>query len=240
MYRNELYNHYRLKFDDGNNEIAINTYRGWSSIYRKLFAEYLPENRKSNILELGGGYGFFLYFLKEEGFNNCLGIDISKESIDVAKQNGIDNIDYAELQDFLIGKSKMYDVIVAIDVLEHFEKNEVFLLLQRIYESLKGGGILLLQVPNGNYPFGLIYQYGDFTHETIFSPNSMRQILSVVGFKNILVKPCDNYLLKRIPTYQYLIWRMIRKIISFYIRFETNPQINILSPNFIAVGHKTN
>lgn len=238
MYRRELYNN-RLKSNvEDHVTITVDTYRGWSSVYRRLYAKYLPKDKESSILELGAGYGFFLYFLKENGFNNIFGIDISSEPIEIAKKNGINNIIYADIQDFLSSKEKAYDLIVAIDVLEHFKKEEVFNLLQKIYSSLREEGILLLQVPNGDYPFGGGYQHGDFTHETTFTPKNMRQILQVIGFKNILFKQCDNYLFNPMPFYRRFFWQMFRKIIRFYIYFETNERINILSPNFIAIAQK--
>lgn len=236
MYRKELYNNYRTRFDDEKEKITLSGHKDYISYLKKTYAQYLPKDKSSRILELAAGYGFFLFFLREEGYSNCLGIEISRESINIAKRLGIDNIKCADIKFFLRDKDTLYDVIVAIDVLEHFHKDEVFLLLQRIHAALKDNGILLLQVPNGHYPFGGIYLHGDFTHETIFSPVSMRQILRVVGFDNVMVRSCDTYKIK--PFYRYLFWKMIRKIVKFYIKFETFQRIDILSPNFIAVGKR--
>ena len=238
MFRKELYNCCQSKTEIENNKITLNNYRGWSSVYKKLYSGYLPKDKNASILELGSGYGFFLYFLREEGFRNTLGIDVSRVSIDIAKKNGIENIFCTEIYDFLIGKGKTYDLIVAIDVLEHFKKNEVFELLKNIHSALRNGGALLLQLPNGYYPFGNIYQYGDFTHETFFTPNSLQQIFRFIGFDNMLFKPCDNYLLMPHSFYQKFLWRTIQRIIRFYIKFETNQNIDILSPNFIAIAQK--
>lgn len=236
MYRKEFYNNYKTRFDDPKKEIKLSDYSSYITYLRKTYTQYLPKDNSSRILELGAGYGFLLYVLKQEGYNNCLGIEISRESIDIAKNLGIDNIITADIKYFLNDKDNLYDVIVAIDVLEHFRKDEVFIILKDIYKTLKDNGRLLLQVPNGYYPFVGIYLHGDFTHETIFTPESLRQVLQTVGFDSVLLKSCDTHKTK--PYYKYLFWKMIKKSIRSYISFETGQKMEILTPNFIALAQK--
>jgi len=66
---------------------------------------------------------------------------------------------------FLKNTDKVYDVICAFDLLEHFHKDELLDLLGLIHSRLTLGGIFVFRTPNGEGPFVGRYRYGDFTHE---------------------------------------------------------------------------
>jgi len=234
----KFYNKYLTHHKSGQQEISLETYSGYISYLKKTFIQYLPKDKSSKVLELGAGYGLFLHCLKEEGYENCLGIDVSSESLKIAKNLGIDNIKKMNAKSYLKNVEGYFDAVVAIDFFEHFNKNDIIAILRDTYSALTNNGVLLIQVPNGIYPFGGIYQHGDFTHETTFSPESMMQVLRIAGFDSVLLKSSKTHKTK--PYYKYLLWRMIKKMVGFYISFETHQKMDILTPNFIAIGKKTN
>ncbi len=77
----------------------------------------------------------------------------------------------------------LYDVIISFDILEHFTKQEVFILVDKIYQALKPDGKLLLHVSNGEVIFSGSVFWSDLTHETCFTKQSISQLIRLVGFK---------------------------------------------------------
>ena len=88
----------------------------------------------------------------------------------------------ADALEHLARNENAYGLIVAIDVIEHFSKEELIRLLHKVRAALKPNGMFLLQTPNGGglLPNSIIY--GDMTHFTILSLDSIRQVLRLVGF----------------------------------------------------------
>lgn len=77
---------------------------------------------------------------------------------------------------------------LAIDIIEHFKKDEILEILKLIYDSLNKKGILIIKTPNSETIFSGRYHYWDFTHEIIFNKTSLMQILSLTGFNNFVFK----------------------------------------------------
>ena len=46
---------------------------------------------------------------------------------------------------------------------------------------LKPGGAIVLKMPNAGSPWGLQFQFGDLTHLTGYTPDSIRQMATAVG-----------------------------------------------------------
>lgn len=79
-----------------------------------------------------------------------------------------------------------FDIVVMIDLLEHFKKDEALELMHLTHKALKNGGFFLIRTPNAENPlFGRFYD--DFTHETPFTRSSLRQILASLGFQVLKV-----------------------------------------------------
>lgn len=123
--------------------------------YRSLH-EFLVEqiqkhhggNRRLRVLDAGCGTGGFLRFLRERGYDDIAGVDISPLAVEFCRGRGLaveqDSISnpapYARLGPF--------DVIVSMDVicsLPTEEERERFLRAAR--GALKEGGMLLVQTP---------------------------------------------------------------------------------------------
>jgi 2-polyprenyl-3-methyl-5-hydroxy-6-metoxy-1,4-benzoquinol methylase len=154
----------------------------WSKGYfRAHFSHLLPENKHANILEVGCGYGRYIKTMLEMGYTNCYGIDLSREQISYAKTKlGLSNVELADALDWLNGKESMFDCILGLDILEHFQTVDLLRLGEKIYRALKPGGSVIFQVPNGMSPLNPVI-YGDLTHIRAFTPQSMQQFLLNVG-----------------------------------------------------------
>ncbi len=249
-YRDKLYSKYvstqtsRL-YGKQNFDSIKKQFPAWQS----YFGKFLPQNKNVKILDIGCGNGGFVYWLQRLGYQNAEGIDISKEQIEVAQKLGIKNIRQEDIKKFLnfgtsdvLGTSEVqsikYDIIFCRDVLEHFNKEEILDILEKIYKILNNNGVLVIQAPNAESSFSGKIRYGDFTHEISFTETSIRQILLATGFREITIysQPPVIHGLKSLI--RYLLWRLIELKLRFYLLVETGSSQGIFTQNLIAVAKK--
>lgn len=141
----------------------------------------LIKKDKKNLLDLGLGYGFLETELTKKRRNLKLsGIDISKEAIKLIrkKSNGT----------FKLGKvtkipfKEKFDVIVALEVLEHIRATEVFSVYREITRLIKRNGQLIISVPiNEKYT----NHYNPNKHMRRYTKELIIAELKLAGFKII-------------------------------------------------------
>ena len=78
-------------------------------------------------------------------------------------------------------EEQSYDRVALFDVLEHFTAEEGLRLLRQVGGILRPGGNVIIKVPNAASPWGLQFQFGDLTHKTAYSPDSLRQQAIAAG-----------------------------------------------------------
>jgi SAM-dependent methyltransferase len=195
----------------------------------------LPKD--ASILELGCGAGNFLAILKEAGFCHCEGIDVSQEQVDLAKEQGLP-VSSEDVFDHLDKLSDRYAAIVAIDFFEHFSKSELVKLGQLLSKALETGGILILQTPNGKSPFALRNIYGDLTHLTIFSDESIGQWLGAAGFSNIRIFSPHPALVNWKDSIRVFGRKLILVCLWWKTFLVTGRRESVLGENLIAVAEK--
>jgi 2-polyprenyl-3-methyl-5-hydroxy-6-metoxy-1,4-benzoquinol methylase len=184
-YKSVFYNNYVSRFKKEESSRSINELQKYWQWCRYKFSPLLADLQKSDpILELGCGPGYVLDFLYQSGFTNIEGIDISAEQIAQVKNPNIHAM-VGDAFEFLAKAENNYSAIIALDFIEHFSKDEAIKIMELIHKALKPNGILVLQTPNGQgmAPFEIIY--GDLTHSTIFTPNSLKQLLGLNSFHSI-------------------------------------------------------
>ncbi len=86
---------------------------------------------------------------------------------------------------FLQEHPSTYHMITMNDILEHVPKNETVNLLKRVLGALHPGGQAVINVPQVSGFASLFCRYNDFTHETLFTEMSLKQVLSLAGFSDI-------------------------------------------------------
>lgn len=174
------------------------------------------------------------------GYTKVRGIDVSQEQVSAARVLGIKGVEQGNLIEVLDGiESGSQDVVVTFDVIEHFTKQELVFLVEKIKQVLRPKGRWIIHTPNGESPFAARMRYWDFTHETVFTRTSLSQMLMAYGFNTVRCyedKPVAHGLKSFI---RYLLWALIRSMLLLYIAAETGEldRQAIFSQNFIAVAY---
>jgi 2-polyprenyl-3-methyl-5-hydroxy-6-metoxy-1,4-benzoquinol methylase len=168
---------------------------------RHNYGAMLPSDRAAVILDIGPGYGELMQWLSATlGYQHVHGIDLSKEVVEACNRimPGCATA-VTDTRAYLEERRRYYDCIFMIHVLEHVPKPDVLPLLRAVRESLKHGGLLILEVPNMANPItGLRTRYDDFTHECGYTEMSLRHVLSLSGFERVDVRgiaiPRDSFM----------------------------------------------
>jgi SAM-dependent methyltransferase len=136
------------------------------------------------VLEIGFGNGRFLAWAKAQGAD-VHGLEINPDMLDAATHHGY-AVRNASLGD-LVGERASYDLIVAFDVLEHWDTDELIANFRHVADLLGAGGVFLARFPNGHSPFGRIYQHGDFTHKSVISAFKIDYLAGLCGLEVVRV-----------------------------------------------------
>ncbi len=202
------------------------------------FKSFFQKNigKKSNILDLGCGYGSFLYFLQSHRYENVTGVDISTEELAVcATFFKSSKLHQKDIFEFIHDTKDKFDVVYLSHVLEHIKKDQLFDFLEGVKNILTDDGFFIIVAPNSAAYFNAAAnRYGDLTHELGFTEISLRQLLMVAGFKRIQIR---NFF--GVGT----MWLNIIRKVTLFI-FELFVQVlgydkqNIYTPSIIAIVQK--
>lgn len=237
--KKSIYNDYIRTQLSGIRDISQKSLDRQMIYYDGYFKRFLPQDKKAEILDLGSGYGSLLYYLQKKGFIHAQGVEISAEQVELASKYGIKNLTVGSIIDFLENSHQSFTLIFMIDALEHFNKEDILKILELIRLRLQPGGLLVLQVPNADGPFGGRYRYYDFTHEIAFTSKSISQVLKLSQFSEVKVHPMEPIVWGGISLARFILWKLIRTVLVFYLAVETGSFNGyILTQNLIAVAKK--
>lgn len=130
-----------------------------------------------SVLEIGFGHGAFMAYARQRKWQ-VTGIEINAVEMKAAARSGyrvfgaIDEIPVDE----------RFDLVVAFDVLEHLDVEQMLDLLAKLHTRLTPIGRFIARFPNGDSPFGLPNQHGDMTHRTVVTRSKLTQIAAQAGF----------------------------------------------------------
>jgi len=190
FYPEESYYSYHVNYDP---EVK------WKEVLRKLL--FLNSKTKDPVfkrpgamLDIGCGNGWFIYKMKNLGWN-VKGVEPSKAGAEAGRRIGGLDIHHGDLLTANY-PSDSFDYIRSNHSFEHISNpNEV---LDEIYRILKPGGKVFIGVPNinsytGNLFKGYWYYLGAPVHTFNYSNRNLSSLLAKHNFKNIKVNFNSNY-----------------------------------------------
>ncbi|MFX1538191.1 MAG: class I SAM-dependent methyltransferase [Promethearchaeota archaeon] len=137
------------------------------------------------ILEIGCGYGFLLREFQDG--NQLYGIDISEFAIKQTHEYLNAKLNVHDIQES-VPFNQNFDLILAIDVLEHLSKLETA--LTNIKQMMHSKTLLVIEIPlfTGSFYNKLIWKLvfdKDPTHIVKIPYHQLKKIMNSHGFKNI-------------------------------------------------------
>jgi len=180
---------------------------GEQTFNKSVCKTILKYKKDGSILDVGCGYGLFLKQMRECGFD-VMGIEQVPGAVEFIESNMKLPVFHGTAEAFFCLRSRKYDVISYLNVLEHVRNPK--LLLTSAFEALSTDGLLVLCVPDSQVqlaigrlrkrlgckdPFLMSHRrvamvaIGPPHHLTSFTPKSIRRLLELVGFEIVSNKP---------------------------------------------------
>jgi len=237
-YRSRIYETYASGFEGVDLRFDEAAAARWGRNYEAYLRSWLPQGKDAAILDVACGGGYLLHFLKSKGYANLSGIDISREQVGLARQV-CDQVIEGDVLDYLSYTSERYDLIIGLDIVEHFGKNEVIPFLEGCCRSLNLNGRIILQTPNANSPWGAMYRYGDFSHEVIYNSKVLSHLLKIAGFGEMEAREAGPVVHGIKSAVRYGLWRMMRLMLKAWHYVEIGSSGgSILTRAFLISGQK--
>ncbi|MBN2251420.1 MAG: class I SAM-dependent methyltransferase [Candidatus Altiarchaeota archaeon] len=141
-------------------------------ISSRRFDDFMQEGRRNSfipfvssmlqkdaaILEAGSSFGRYVKILREQGFVDVRGIEISRELMELGKSYGIEGIDLGSVLD-LPYPENTFGAYVDFGTIEHFRLDDQEKILSEAGRVLKSGGLIFIDVPYMNRRRRRIYPY---------------------------------------------------------------------------------
>ena len=159
-----------------------------------VLTKHMDREQHQSLLEVGCAYGFFLE-LAEKYFSHVVGVDVTSEGVDYARNQLNLNAHQTDLLNWDF-EQRQFDVACMWDTIEHLRAPDKY--LKKIVENLSSGG--LLTVTTGDIEsrmarwrknrWRLIHPP---THAHYFSRSSLTRLLDRYGFDVVHFEYCGFY-----------------------------------------------
>jgi SAM-dependent methyltransferase len=207
----------------------------------RVFCRYilpqLPRNTEASILDCGCGFGAYLLFLRDHGFNCVLGVDLSEDQIAAAHQMfKVYNSEVGDALVYLKNSTKKWDVVLMMDLVEHLSVEASIELIRIAYLHLNPGGKIIIMTPNAIAPFSP-YLYGDLTHLRAYTVASLAQTGKLAGVADSLVVGVDpsGFNLKGVLHSTFMRWLVLPAMRLFCKIYYGWDLWGVYTANLIAV-----
>ena len=138
-------------------EAAIEAEHWWFVGRRKLFIREIARSQielTARVLDLGTSTGTNLRMLRDSGFSNVAGLDLSEEALRFCREKYRGNVIRGDVTRLPFSHD-WADLVLATDVIEHVDDDRAA--IREIARVLKPGGVVLIAVP----AFGLLWGLQD-------------------------------------------------------------------------------
>lgn len=153
------------------------------------YANLLPKNKDTAILDIGFGRGWFMAACVEMGYTNISGADFGANhkqyllnwSPSICAIYDVETT----IGDLLGQMPEQFDFIHMAHVIEHIPKHSLLYLGDALYLALKKGGGLIVRTPNMEGPRALSSYYVTLGHEYGFAGSNLVSLLDICGFEDV-------------------------------------------------------
>ncbi len=143
------------------------------------------------VLDLGCGAGIFLHWLGMYSHIRPVGVDISPSMVAIARR-ALPQLEIAceDGLSFLQRNPSRFAAVFSLQVFEHLSDDELFAYVDAVFSALRPGGLVCIETPNAANLLGSYARYLDLTHQRVFTPTSLIQLLEIGGFERVsLLQP---------------------------------------------------
>ena len=208
--------------------------------YELNVAPFLPLDRSVNMIDVGCGWGQFLWWLKSKGYTNVQGIDLGGGQIQQCHSLQIVAEQVTDSTGWLEQHTEQFDVVTMHHLIEHVDAQEGLRLLRAARQALRPNGLIIVQTPNMNATSANFSRYIELTHVTGYTDSSLAEAMKLSGFANVTVhgnKTPVHLNLRRL-LWLSLQWasRLAWRAMLFAELGSDAPRI--LSKNIYAVGYR--
>ena len=163
------------------------TYRAASAYYRAELASILPASRDARIAEVGCGFGHLLRFLADAGYRHLAACDLDPRLAAATARRllGRATVTHREARAYLLDHPGEFDLVLAYDILEHFDLEGAYAFATAAKAALRPGGLAVFRTPNMANVLGGYSRFMDLTHRIGFTEQSAGQLLHAAGFVDV-------------------------------------------------------
>jgi len=235
-YRDRLYAQYSTAVQGVSAAPSPGDMDRWGEPYDAWLRGWLPDDRAAPIVDVACGYGRLLRYFARRGYTNVRGVDISPEQVAIARTIAPD-VELGNVVTYLEQHRGEFALVTAMDIVEHFSKDEVLAFLDACHGALRPGGAVIIQTPNADSPWSSTTRYGDFTHEICLNAQVLKTLLGVCGFRDFEAREQGPVPRGPASLVRAALWRLVRAGAILRTVIETGgPGSGILTRVFVARG----
>jgi ubiquinone/menaquinone biosynthesis C-methylase UbiE len=180
----------------------------WGALWRYYFSRLISPS--AAVLDLGAGHGDFINSVR---CDRRYAIDVwpgMPQQVDSGVVTEVGSI-----TDLSFVPDESVDFVMASNVFEHLQRDELLVALAQVRTKLKKTGELCVIQPN--YRFAYREYFDDYTHVAVFSHHSLRDLLESEGFAVTVVVP------RFLPLQIDSRWPVLPPLVGLYLASPFKP-----------------
>lgn len=192
------------------------------------------------VLDVGCGWGQFLWWLRWRGYHLSRGLDVGAQQVEYCRTLGLDAHLVSDSIAYLRERPLAWDVIVLNHVIEHVPGQGALALLEACRGALRVGGVAIVQTPNMSAISASFCRHIELSHVTGFTENSIREALELAGFSDVRVIGTRS---RFKPTFRRSLWLLLQLAVRSVWRVALIADLGsdaprILGKNLYAMGRR--